>query len=215
MNTDPLWFVFSYRNETVLHQFCCPAADAEQKPSSPDSSPRWEMVASKTFIFSTLSSITDLPTLDKTHILYRPILLHPALHPMFPALLSISFSSQRLLFVLLCNCLQPPWSPLTHTQNVFSASLQTSTSTDSHSCLYLFLLYVTLTHACFTLLQIICLTLWGSWTHTLQHLKHSKSQNPKNFKVLSHTLREGGGEHFYLCQMVWACQWRTAIDRYF
>ncbi|XP_009881944.1 PREDICTED: IQ motif and SEC7 domain-containing protein 3-like [Charadrius vociferus] len=26
-------------NETVLHQFCCPAADAEQKPSSPDSSP--------------------------------------------------------------------------------------------------------------------------------------------------------------------------------
>ncbi|NWH92850.1 IQEC3 protein, partial [Aegithalos caudatus] len=25
-------------NETVLHQFCCPAADAEQKPSSPDSS---------------------------------------------------------------------------------------------------------------------------------------------------------------------------------
>ncbi|NXE18260.1 IQEC3 protein, partial [Ardeotis kori] len=24
-------------NETVLHQFCCPAADAEQKPSSPDS----------------------------------------------------------------------------------------------------------------------------------------------------------------------------------
>ncbi|KAJ7418009.1 IQ motif and SEC7 domain-containing protein 3 [Willisornis vidua] len=27
------------RNETVLHQFCCPAADAEQKPSSPDSSP--------------------------------------------------------------------------------------------------------------------------------------------------------------------------------
>ncbi|XP_068859889.1 IQ motif and SEC7 domain-containing protein 3-like [Aphelocoma coerulescens] len=28
-------------NETVLHQFCCPAADAEQKPSSPDSSSRW------------------------------------------------------------------------------------------------------------------------------------------------------------------------------
>uniref|UniRef100_A0A803SXY2 IQ motif and Sec7 domain ArfGEF 2 n=1 Tax=Anolis carolinensis TaxID=28377 RepID=A0A803SXY2_ANOCA len=27
-------------NETVLHQFCCPAADAEQKPSSADSSPR-------------------------------------------------------------------------------------------------------------------------------------------------------------------------------
>ncbi|XP_053111076.1 IQ motif and SEC7 domain-containing protein 3 isoform X4 [Hemicordylus capensis] len=26
-------------NETVLHQFCCPAADAEQKPSSADSSP--------------------------------------------------------------------------------------------------------------------------------------------------------------------------------
>ncbi|NXW50431.1 IQEC3 protein, partial [Nyctiprogne leucopyga] len=26
-------------NETVLHQFCCPAADAEQKPSSPDSTP--------------------------------------------------------------------------------------------------------------------------------------------------------------------------------
>ncbi|XP_053800233.1 IQ motif and SEC7 domain-containing protein 3 isoform X2 [Vidua chalybeata] len=26
-------------NETVLHQFCCPAADTEQKPSSPDSSP--------------------------------------------------------------------------------------------------------------------------------------------------------------------------------
>ncbi|KYO36581.1 hypothetical protein Y1Q_0024287 [Alligator mississippiensis] len=26
-------------NETVLHQFCCPAADAEQKPSSSDSSP--------------------------------------------------------------------------------------------------------------------------------------------------------------------------------
>ncbi|XP_065538305.1 IQ motif and SEC7 domain-containing protein 3 isoform X1 [Lathamus discolor] len=26
-------------NETVLHQFCCPAADAEQKPSSPESSP--------------------------------------------------------------------------------------------------------------------------------------------------------------------------------
>ncbi|KAM6306994.1 IQ motif and SEC7 domain-containing protein 3-like [Podargus strigoides] len=26
-------------NETVLHQFCCPAADAEQKPSSLDSSP--------------------------------------------------------------------------------------------------------------------------------------------------------------------------------
>ncbi|NXY85521.1 IQEC3 protein, partial [Alcedo cyanopectus] len=26
-------------NEIVLHQFCCPAADAEQKPSSPDSSP--------------------------------------------------------------------------------------------------------------------------------------------------------------------------------
>ncbi|XP_051497733.1 IQ motif and SEC7 domain-containing protein 3 isoform X1 [Apus apus] len=26
-------------NETVLHQFCCPAADAEQKPSTPDSSP--------------------------------------------------------------------------------------------------------------------------------------------------------------------------------
>ncbi|XP_071624871.1 IQ motif and SEC7 domain-containing protein 3 isoform X2 [Heliangelus exortis] len=25
-------------NETVLHQFCCPAADAEQKPSTPDSS---------------------------------------------------------------------------------------------------------------------------------------------------------------------------------
>uniref|UniRef100_A0A8V0XZH8 Uncharacterized protein n=1 Tax=Gallus gallus TaxID=9031 RepID=A0A8V0XZH8_CHICK len=32
-------------NETVLHQFCCPAADAEQKPSSPDSSPRWETAA--------------------------------------------------------------------------------------------------------------------------------------------------------------------------
>ncbi|KAK2539716.1 Iqsec3 [Columba guinea] len=31
--------LFSTRNETVLHQFCCPAADAEQKPSSPDSSP--------------------------------------------------------------------------------------------------------------------------------------------------------------------------------
>ncbi|NXJ59689.1 IQEC3 protein, partial [Rostratula benghalensis] len=26
-------------NETVLHQFCCPAADAEQKPATPDSSP--------------------------------------------------------------------------------------------------------------------------------------------------------------------------------
>uniref|UniRef100_A0A8D0H8L0 IQ motif and SEC7 domain-containing protein 3 n=1 Tax=Sphenodon punctatus TaxID=8508 RepID=A0A8D0H8L0_SPHPU len=31
-------------NETVLHQFCCPAADAEQKPSSLDSSPRWEFI---------------------------------------------------------------------------------------------------------------------------------------------------------------------------
>uniref|UniRef100_A0A5F8GW69 IQ motif and Sec7 domain ArfGEF 3 n=1 Tax=Monodelphis domestica TaxID=13616 RepID=A0A5F8GW69_MONDO len=30
-------------NETVLHQFCCPAADAEQKPASSDlASQRWE-----------------------------------------------------------------------------------------------------------------------------------------------------------------------------
>lgn len=31
------------RNETVLHQFCCPAADAEQKPACSDlASQRWE-----------------------------------------------------------------------------------------------------------------------------------------------------------------------------
>ena len=31
------------RNETVLHQFCCPAADAEQKPACSDLGPhRWE-----------------------------------------------------------------------------------------------------------------------------------------------------------------------------
>uniref|UniRef100_A0A8D2M096 IQ motif and SEC7 domain-containing protein 3 n=1 Tax=Varanus komodoensis TaxID=61221 RepID=A0A8D2M096_VARKO len=39
-------------NETVLHQFCCPVADAEQKPSSADSSPRWENLPSPAdFIF--------------------------------------------------------------------------------------------------------------------------------------------------------------------
>lgn len=33
------------RNETVLHQFCCPAADAEQKPSCADpASQRWEVI---------------------------------------------------------------------------------------------------------------------------------------------------------------------------
>lgn len=55
----------------------------------------------------------NLPALDKTHILHMPILLHPPLHPMFPALLSLFSSSQKLLFVLLCNCLQPP-SPYLH-----------------------------------------------------------------------------------------------------
>lgn len=31
------------RNETVLHQFCCPAADTEQKPACSDLGPhRWE-----------------------------------------------------------------------------------------------------------------------------------------------------------------------------
>lgn len=36
------------RNETVLHQFCCPAADAEQKPACSDlASPRWALTGGR------------------------------------------------------------------------------------------------------------------------------------------------------------------------
>uniref|UniRef100_A0A8C2UFU9 IQ motif and SEC7 domain-containing protein 3 n=1 Tax=Coturnix japonica TaxID=93934 RepID=A0A8C2UFU9_COTJA len=51
-------------NETVLHQFCCPAADAEQKPSSPDSSPR---TAGKGKIIKVLEGRSDTQTLKAQH----------------------------------------------------------------------------------------------------------------------------------------------------
>uniref|UniRef100_A0A8C4YML2 IQ motif and SEC7 domain-containing protein 3 n=1 Tax=Gopherus evgoodei TaxID=1825980 RepID=A0A8C4YML2_9SAUR len=50
-------------NETVLHQFCCPAADAEQKPSSLDSSPRWEI-----HLDTMLTGISEILGIDKMPI---------------------------------------------------------------------------------------------------------------------------------------------------
>lgn len=211
-NTDPLWFVFSYRNETVLHQFCCPAADTEQKPSSPDSSPRWEIVVSKTFIFSTsLSSITDLPAPDKTHILHMPILLHPPLHPMFPALLSLSLPSQRLLFVLWCNCLKTPSiSTHTHTKCFFSLS------SNIHFCLPTFMLVPLLT-VCDTDTHMLLSSPTNYLSHTMRFLdRHTitfkvQQKPPKKLRVLSHTLRWGGGSIFTYVSL----PQRAATERYY
>ncbi|NXG92481.1 IQEC3 protein, partial [Stercorarius parasiticus] len=71
-------------------------------------------------------SLIFLPQ-KKTHVLYTPILLHPPLCPMSPALLFLSFPSQRLLFVVLCNCPQTCSGLHSHTpmhlqKNTFSLS---------------------------------------------------------------------------------------------
>lgn len=158
-DTDLQQFIFCYRNETVLHQFCCPAADAEQKPSSPDSSPRWEIAASKTFHFpssASLSSIANLSAQDKIHVLYVPILLHP--YVPCPQHCCPCLSPPRLLFILLCDCSGlHAHNPMHRQKCIFSLSSNIY-SIKPHSRFYLFLPFcitLTLTYSCFTLLRQI------------------------------------------------------------
>lgn len=108
--------------------------------------------------------------------------------------------------IIVCTVVQTPRSPLTHTQNVFS-----STSINSHSCLYLFLLCDTDIHMFHSSpSNYLSHTMRFLDTHTIKSNVQQKS--PENFRVLSRTLRQGGGA-FLPVWVVWACQWRTAIDR--
>lgn len=79
------------RNETVLHQFCCPAADTEQKPACSDLAPhRWEVIGGWSSPFPTPQSQARKP-LPFGLFLLRLVFLFVCFHLLSLTSISLSF----------------------------------------------------------------------------------------------------------------------------
>lgn len=97
---------------------------------------------------------------------------------------------------MLCNCLQPLLISIhthTHAQNVSSASLQTSTSIQP--------MFVSFLSVCDTDTQMLhsssnCLSHTMRFLDTRTITFKIQQKSPKQLRVMSHTLRQGGGSIF-------------------
>lgn len=100
---------------------------------------------------TSLSSITNLPVPDKTHILYMLILLHPSLCPMSPALFSL-FSLPEMCCVI---AHKTPLSSLHTHLCIFESILSASSNIDFYQYTSTLVPFLTLLHQYDTNIHIL------------------------------------------------------------